>query len=290
MEKILYNDIHLPDKVSDILELDFWALQHVGAAMVRTVTNPVKFSAYTSIFVTRGTAEADINLIAHRLEAPCVVNVSAGDIVHPRIISDDFDASVAVFSQRLTDGMVTLLKDAAIFSIIGLNPILQLSSEDSQDLQRFYEEIMAIAKDSSMPYPFETVLYTLVSYFFKNFSKYYEQFRQSLAPSVHNRIADRFIRLVQEHFRRERFLDFYAGKLDITPKHLSRTIKIQTGASAVDWINRYVILEAKVMLRSSNLNVQQIAEALNFPSQSFFGKYFKKATGVSPKDYRNSFS
>lgn len=107
---------------------------------------------------------------------------------------------------------------------------------------------------------------------------------------MHNRIADRFIRLVQEHFRRERFLDFYAGKLDITPKHLSRTIKIQTGASAVDWINRYVILEAKVMLRSSNLNVQQIAEALNFPSQSFFGKYFKKATGVSPKDYRNSFS
>lgn len=165
MEKILYNDIHLPDKVSDILELDFWALQHVGAAMVRTVTNPVKFSAYTSIFVTRGTAEADINLIAHRLEAPCVINVSAGDIVYPRIISDDFDASVAVFSQRLTDGMVTLLKDAAIFSIIGLNPILQLSSEDSQDLQRFYEEIMAIAKDSSMPYPFETVLYTLVSYF-----------------------------------------------------------------------------------------------------------------------------
>ena len=111
-----------------------------------------------------------------------------------------------------------------------------------------------------------------------------------IAPTVQNRIADRFIRLVQEHFRTERFLDFYATKLDITPKHLSRTIKQQTGTSAVDWINRFVILEAKVMLRSSNLNIQQIAEELNFPSQSFFGKYFKKATGISPKDYRNSFS
>ncbi|MDE5552524.1 MAG: helix-turn-helix domain-containing protein, partial [Muribaculaceae bacterium] len=61
-----------------------------------------------------------------------------------------------------------------------------------------------------------------------------------------------------------------------------------TGFTAVEWINRYIILEAKVMLSSTNMNVQQIAEELNFPSQSFFGKYFKKATGVSPKDFRNA--
>ena len=58
--------------------------------------------------------------------------------------------------------------------------------------------------------------------------------------------------------------------------------------TAVDWIERFVILEAKVLLKSSNLNIQQIADELNFPSQSFFGKYFKKLTGMSPKEFRNS--
>ena len=100
-------------------------------------------------------------------------------------------------------------------------------------------------------------------------------------------MSDQFLALVQQNFRKERFLEFYASKLEVTPKHLSRTIKKQTGYTAVEWIERYVILEAKVLLKSSNLNIQQIADELNFPSQSFFGKYFKKLTGVSPKEFLN---
>lgn len=290
MEKISYDDIHLPEKVSDILMHDFWTLQHVAPGMVRTVVNPVKFSAFTSIFVTQGTAEADINLITYKLEAPCMINVGAGEIVYPRNISDDFEASFAVLSKRLADSVINVLKDKSVFSSLRSHPVVKISQTDKVALQQFYDSIDEIMADTSIEYPYETILYSIVASFFKNASKYYERYRKMIAPTVQNRIADRFIRLVQEHFRTERFLDFYATKLDITPKHLSRTIKQQTGTSAVDWINRFVILEAKVMLRSSNLNIQQIAEELNFPSQSFFGKYFKKATGISPKDYRNSFS
>ena len=58
--------------------------------------------------------------------------------------------------------------------------------------------------------------------------------------------------------------------------------------TAVSWIERLVVLEAQVMLKSSNLNIQQISDELNFKSQSFFGKYFKKFTGMSPKEFRNS--
>jgi AraC-like DNA-binding protein len=106
--------------------------------------------------------------------------------------------------------------------------------------------------------------------------------------SKQGRMSEQFLYLVQENFREHRFLDFYAKKLEITAKHLSRTVKNQTGYTAVEWIERYVILEAKVLLKSSNLNIQQISDELNFPSQSFFGKYFKKLTGLSPKEYRNS--
>lgn len=289
MEKIYYDDIQLPEKVSNILEHDFWTLQHVTPAMVRTIVNPVKFSAFTSIFLTRGSADVEINLIEYHIEAPCMINVNAGGIMFPHNISDDFEASFAVFSQRMGDSIIAILKDTALFSIVRNYPVIKLSDSDRDVMQGFYDQAAQITSDPSIEYPYETMLHTIMAFFFRSASKYYEQFRKRLAPTVQNRIADRFIRLVQEHFRKERFLDFYAARLDITPKHLSRTIKLQTGASAVDWINRFVILEAKVMLRSSNLNVQQIAEELNFPSQSFFGKYFKKATGVSPKDYRNSF-
>lgn len=289
MERIKYDDINLPVKVSDILEQDFWCLQHVSLGMIRTVINPVKFSAFTSIFVHQGTAEADINLITHKIEGPCIINIAAGDIIYPRYISDDFDASFSVMSRRLVENLLTLFKDVSIFSAIHAHPVVRVSEYDKDQLEKLYAEMHELMADNTLQFPFETALYTLAAFFFRNSSKYYDYYRQSLTPTIQNRIAEKFIRLVQEHFRSERFLEFYADKLDITPKHLSRTMKIQTGASPVEWITRFVILEAKVMLRSSNLNIQQIAEELNFPSQSFFGKYFKKATGMSPKEYRNSF-
>lgn len=290
MAHIKYDDIHLPEKVSDILEHEFWILQHVAPGMVRTVINPVKFSAFTSIFVHRGTAEADINLLTHKIKGPCVININRGDIVFPRSISDDFDASFSVLSRRLSDSLVALIKDASMFPVIRSHPIQEIDEEDKERFERLYDEMQLLTSEPVLQFPFETVLFTLAAFFFRNYAKYYERYRRAIAPSVQNRLTDRFIRLVQEHFRNERFLDFYADRLEISPKHLSRTIKTQTGASPVEWINRFVILEAKVMLRSSNLNIQQIAEELHFPSQSFFGKYFKKATGISPKDYRNGLS
>lgn len=287
--RILYNDINLPEKVSDILELDFWSLEHVAPALVKTVTNPVKYSAFTSIFLHKGKCEADINLVTHEITAPCVVNISCGDIVLPKNVSDDFDASFIVLSKRLVDSICANIKDVSIFSIMRTHPIVKVDEAGAANLESLYAQLREIAADKSACHPFESILFTILSYFYRSAIRQFDRFRQRMPASGSNRIADKFIRLVQEHFRKERFLDFYADELGITPKHLSRTVKTQTGVSAVEWINRFVILEAKVMLQSSNLNIQQIAEELNFTSQSFFGKYFKKTTGISPKDFRNSF-
>lgn len=286
---IIYDDINLPQKVSDILEQDFWMLRHVSSPMVSTVTNPVKFSASTSIFVHKGSCEADINLRSFKIQAPCVVNVGSEGIVFPRNVSPDFDASFMVLSKRLTEGIAAHFNNIGIFTAMRANPVVNIPEKECYKIERFYDDLHDITQDNLNNHPFETVMYTFIAFFYKYAMKFYEQYRSNIPSSVNNRIADQFLLLVQQHFRKERFLEFYAEKLDITTKHLSRTVKSQTGHSAVEWINRFVILEAKVMLRSSNLNIQQISEELNFPSQSFFGKYFKKAVGISPKDYRNSF-
>ena len=97
-----------------------------------------------------------------------------------------------------------------------------------------------------------------------------------------------FMKLVHVHYSRERSVAFYAGKLCISPKYLSLLVKETTGKSAAKWIDDFVLMEAKNLLRFSGKNVQQVAYALNFSNQSSFGKFFKHMTGMSPTDYQKS--
>jgi AraC-like DNA-binding protein len=103
-----------------------------------------------------------------------------------------------------------------------------------------------------------------------------------------NVLLDRFFNLVQENFREHRNVGFYADRLCLTPKHLSRVVRDNSGASAGEWIDNYVATEAKTLLKSANMTVKQICDELNFPSQSFFGRYFKRIVGVSPIEYRKN--
>jgi AraC-like DNA-binding protein len=76
--------------------------------------------------------------------------------------------------------------------------------------------------------------------------------------------------------------------MSLTPKYFSKKVREASGKSVSQWIDEMVIMEAKAMLKSSNLTVLQISEKLNFPNASFFGSYFKKRTGISPIQYRES--
>ena len=97
-----------------------------------------------------------------------------------------------------------------------------------------------------------------------------------------------FMELVRSHYAKERSVGFYASRLFISPKYLSLVVKEATGKSAARWIDEFVLMEAKNMLRYSGKNIQQVAYALNFSNQSSFGKYFKHLTGMSPTEYQKS--
>jgi len=102
-----------------------------------------------------------------------------------------------------------------------------------------------------------------------------------------NKICKDFFILVNQHLREERNLKFYADRLCISPKHLSLLIKETTGLSANRLITDAVIHEAKRLLQNSGNSVKEISYLLNFPNQSFFGKYFKREVGLSPSNYQN---
>ena len=92
--------------------------------------------------------------------------------------------------------------------------------------------------------------------------------------------------LLQIYHKEQRSVGFYAEKMHITPKYMSSMMKQISGRSAAEWIDEYVILEAKNLLKYSGMSIQEITYFLNFSTQSFFGKYFKQHTGMSPSQYR----
>lgn len=94
--------------------------------------------------------------------------------------------------------------------------------------------------------------------------------------------------MVSENFKTQRDIGFYADRLCVTNKYLSTLLKQHTGMTALEWIERHVVLYAKSCLSSTTMSVQQISDELDFPSQSVFGKYFKRVEGLSPKAYRQS--
>jgi AraC-like DNA-binding protein len=104
--------------------------------------------------------------------------------------------------------------------------------------------------------------------------------------SRNDELTTTFIKLVEMNYTEHRELDFYAEQLNITNKHLSRVVKQTSGKSAMEWIEKHVILDAVSQLLSSNVSVKEIAYRLNFPSQYCFGKYFYRVVGVSPSAYR----
>lgn len=107
----------------------------------------------------------------------------------------------------------------------------------------------------------------------------------------HNRNAayfNTFLEELSKHYLQERSVGFYAEQFHLTPKYLTTLLRSTTGRTASEWIDEYVILEAKNLLKYSTMNIQEIAYYLNFPNQSFFGRYFKQHTGMTPSAYRSS--
>ena len=172
-------------------------------------------------------------------------------------------------------------------------PVLKLSADDTMLLQNYLGLLRDNANmpaDSHFRVSIARNLIANIFYILLDIDQRSSQNEADIkAPRSRriNSVSD-FMKLVREHHRKERSVGYYADRLFITPKYLSLVIKETTGRSAAQWIARYVIIEAKNMLRFYGKNIQQIAYDLNFPNQSSFGKYFKHCTGMSPSEFQRS--
>ncbi|MBQ7856761.1 MAG: helix-turn-helix domain-containing protein [Alistipes sp.] len=99
-------------------------------------------------------------------------------------------------------------------------------------------------------------------------------------------LTDRFFKLLAVNYRKYRSVQFYAEQMNLTPKYLSTVVKRKSGRPILDWIHEAILIDAKMLLRTTELTVQQIAEQLNFSSPSAFVQFVKKHTGHTPTELK----
>lgn len=244
---------------------------------------PHKMQRAAIVLCTSGNCRIKINLEEYEIKAPQLVTLMSGQIFE--LISDinGLDGYVISLSKRFID-KVNLPGWQHQYMKMYNNPITDIDQDMLNSLRIFYAILYRAAKNDNNPFRLQIIENLISVFYYGGISSFDSEVESNL--KYKNHIVANFLELVQQHYREERLIQYYAGRLCITPKYLSKLVKEHTGRAATDWIEQHVILEARAMLQSTDLSIQQIATTLNFPNQSFFGKYFKRATGVSPKQYR----
>ena len=200
---------------------------------------------------------------------------------HLIVIAPDFLKRINIDTKRMMP----------LFLQFGSLPCMELTHAESQSLRSFISMVEQELKGSETDFSSEIIGGLIAATIYKvgDILTHYLTEHPEVDSPIHNRAEEyfrQFTELLGEHYKHERSVGFYARQLCITPKYLTTLIKRISGKSVSEWIDNYVILEAKTLLKYSNMSVQEIAYYLNFPNQSFFGKYFKRNAGMSPSQYK----
>ncbi|SFQ77453.1 helix-turn-helix domain-containing protein [Flavobacterium akiainvivens] len=252
---------------------------------------PHRLEMYNIALITNGFAELQVGLYSYKVNSPGLVMLSPDDIRYWSSISEPIKMEGLFFSESfLISGLTDILfvKRSPTFQGNAQHfiPITGTQFLAFQSLFKLVNEKYT----STDPSKSES-LQALIRFIIIELNNL--QLNEMKVPffnsTLGHQMTENFKILVMEHFRTERSVKFYADRLFITPKHLSQTVKNNTGKNANAWIDEIVGLESKAMINSTNLSISQISEALNFPNPSFFGKFFKRLTGKSPAKYRNEY-
>mgnify|MGYP003290298842 FL=1 len=254
----------------------------------------VRMKAFTVILCIDGTENGTVNLKEMSINKGSLLMTFPNNVLKIEAGYPTATVRGIMLSQDFMRMLQVDVKNSLpLFMRLAYNPLVNLTQEQQEDIERYFDLLENISNNSDLAHRDEIVRGLLMSMFYR-ISGTYEQRPQVLDEkecSVRNRREEyfaKFITLLSENFKRERTVGFYAEQMCVTPKYLSLLIKDFSGKSAAEWIDSYVITEAKTLLRYSTMSIQEVAYELNFSSQSFFGKYFKHLTGMSPSEYKLS--
>lgn len=269
-----------------VVDNDFIVLDDLSKFKIPN-DSPIRLGAFTISLCLNGHITTDINMIRYDVQPGDMVITLPKDIIEHKDVSSDIRGIFFIVSQRFIEEAFPKIGEILpIFLYIQKYPKIELTANQCFNIQQFYDFFIQRLKDQSVyrDKMISSILQALIYYItglLINSDKREKKERKE-------ELLSKFIQLIIKHYKENRTLDFYAEKLFISTKYMSDIIKKTSGLTAHDWIDRYTILEAKILLRSTNKTIQEISNELNFPNHSFFSKYFKHHMGMTPKAYRLS--
>lgn len=244
---------------------------------------PFKIDDYGCCICLEGEAKGCIDLMPCNLQPSMMAVNVPGQLLEQHTMSSDFKGIGITMSQGFIKGL-GFPYNFQLDRMLRESPVLELQPAQLEAMLTYCRMVNRLL-EAERPYQMET-LHHLTCAFFYGIGTYLYQLSTGRHFSNEETLMQRFLTEVRVNCRRERKARFYADRLNISLGHLFSVIKRVSGKSPGEWIDDYVTEEARALLKGTNLTVQQISHQLGFPSQSFFGKFFKRVTGLSPKEYR----
>ena len=236
----------------------------------------------------KGKAQYSIDTRQQVVKPGDLMFVSERHVIDNYEASPDFECLCIMLTTEYYHGFVQDVKNVSSLLLFSMNnPVVPLTSKEIQVFTNYFETIRKKMADRSHQYRTPLVQALLLAMFYDMSNVIYRVERMTNRKQTRaEAIFANFIHLLEQNFRTQRRVSWYADQLCITPKYLSEIIKKISLRTPNEWIDNYVILEARVLLKNTTKSIKEITDELNFPNQSFLGKYFKEHVGVSPSEYR----
>lgn len=245
--------------------------------------HPVKIFSYIAVLCHSGEARGKFNIKSYSLSRYSLCICTPGQIWHHQVVTDDFRCTVLGLSPAFV-GSLGFPYNYEIVKMLEENPIIAFNEEEYIGALKFQEMIDSAIKKSPV-FQLEIIRHLTCAAIY-GFAPGLNVANPKNPLSAGESIVNKFFSMLKDNYCITRTAQQYAEELCVSPGYLASVIKRRTGKTVSEWIAGYVILEAKALLQSGDLSIQQISHRLNFPNQSFFGKYFKKHTGITPSGYR----
>lgn len=264
-------------------------------------SKPIRLVGNVMVFCAKGSVHMSVNLNEYDVKEGCLVVLTDQDIVKVEKGSDDDIKNlhwvvIAMSQNFLTNFRVDFRKILSEGVALIETPVLHLD----QNIRGYFEDYLKLIgklANSELPMYKDAVrslISSMVSIAAGQWIADINRLRDEKVVKLNSRSEHKtltfrqFIKLVSENYTQQRQVIFYADQLCMSPKYLSKLVKDVSGKSAPEWIDSYVLLEAKHLLKYSDMPIKEIVFRLNFSNQTVFYKYFKAHTGMTPTDYRNS--
>ena len=240
------------------------------------------------ILIEKGSCSLEVNMATYDLRNGGVFVAFPGQIIHILQMSNDFKPLCIACSIDMMNDLSSQVKDSLkLIQLVKQSPYQQKKSDDFEQIKKSFKHLQEkIEATKNNQYRYQIIKNLVLSIAFECIDFIIEKNLVHHGSNRKKALFNAFLRNVEENHRKEHSVKYYADELFVTPKYLSFVINEMSGKSPKQWIDDYVALDAKVLLQSSEKDIQQISDELNFIDVGFFGKFFKRMTGMTPKAFR----